>query len=459
MIARLRRSYITGVNQGTELGKRQGKGAHKTYADRRIGRKGGVTSCSGLLLNFLPHNNPENHRVFQKVDAYAGDPILSLMERFKEDPRSDKVNLSIGLYYNEDGIIPQLNAVAQAEARLNAQPHGASLYLPMEGLNTYRNTIAPLLFGADHAVLAQKRVATIQTLGGSGALKVGADFLKKYFPDSGVWVSDPTWENHVAIFEGAGFTVATYPWFDSETNGVRVDALLEKLNTLPARSIVLLHPCCHNPTGADLTNAQWDAVIEVLKARNLIPFLDIAYQGFGAGMEEDAYAIRAIASAGLPALVSNSFSKIFSLYGERVGGLSVVCEDAEAAGRVLGQLKATVRRIYSSPPAFGAQVVATVLGDEQLKASWLAEVEAMRKRILSMRQELVNVLKEAVPGHNFDYLLKQRGMFSYTGLSAAQVDRLREEFGVYLIASGRMCVAGLNASNFHRVAQAFAAVM
>ena len=397
--------------------------------------------------------------MFQTVDAYAGDPILSLLERFKEDPRSDKVNLSIGLYYNEDGIIPQLKAVAEAEARLNAVPHGASLYLPMEGLNAYRNTIAPLLFGADHAVLAQKRVATIQTLGGSGALKVGADFLKKYFPDSGVWVSDPTWENHVAIFEGAGFKVATYPWFDSETNGVRVEALLEKLNTLPERSIVLLHPCCHNPTGADLTHAQWDAVIEVLKARNLIPFLDIAYQGFGAGMEDDAYAIRAVASAGLPTLVSNSFSKIFSLYGERVGGLSVVCEDAEAAGRVLGQLKATVRRIYSSPPNFGAQVVATVLGDEKLKASWLAEVEAMRKRILSMRQELVNVLKEAVPGHNFDYLLKQRGMFSYTGLSAAQVDRLREEFGVYLIASGRMCVAGLNASNVQRVAQAFSAVM
>ena len=397
--------------------------------------------------------------MFQKVDAYAGDPILSLMERFKEDPRSDKVNLSIGLYYNEEGIIPQLQAVAEAEARLNAVPHGASLYLPMEGLNSYRNTIAPLLFGADHAVLTQKRVATIQTLGGSGALKVGADFLKKYFPDSGVWVSDPTWENHVAIFEGAGFTVQTYPWFDSETNGVRVDALLEKLNTLPERSIVLLHPCCHNPTGADLTNTQWDAVIDVLKTRNLIPFLDIAYQGFGAGMEEDAYAIRAVASAGLPALVSNSFSKIFSLYGERVGGLSVVCEDPEAAGRVLGQLKATVRRIYSSPPNFGAQVVATVLGDDRLKASWLAEVESMRKRILTMRQELVDVLKEAVPGHNFDYLLKQRGMFSYTGLSAAQVDRLREEFGVYLISSVRMCVAGLNASNVHRVAQAFAAVM
>ncbi|MGR7396044.1 aromatic amino acid transaminase [Klebsiella aerogenes] len=397
--------------------------------------------------------------MFQKVDAYAGDPILSLMERFKEDPRSDKVNLSIGLYYNEDGIIPQLQAVADAEARLNAQPHGASLYLPMEGLNSYRHAIAPLLFGADHPVLKQNRVASIQTLGGSGALKVGADFLKRYFPQSRVWVSDPTWENHIAIFEGAGFEVSTYPWFDDETNGVRFEAFLAKLQTLPERDIVLLHPCCHNPTGADLSNAQWDEVVKVLKARNLVPFLDIAYQGFGAGMEDDAYAIRAIASAGLPMLVSNSFSKIFSLYGERVGGLSIVCDDAETAGRVLGQLKATVRRNYSSPPNFGAQVVAAVLNDPALKASWLAEVEAMRTRILAMRQTLVDALKEAVPGKNFDYLLKQRGMFSYTGLSAAQVDRLREEFGVYLIASGRMCVAGLNSRNVQRVAQAFAAVM
>lgn len=397
--------------------------------------------------------------MFQKVDAYAGDPILTLMERFKEDPRSDKVNLSIGLYYNEDGIIPQLKAVADAEARLNAQPHGASLYLPMEGLNSYRHAIAPLLFGADHPVLQQQRVATIQTLGGSGALKVGADFLKRYFPESSVWVSDPTWENHVAIFAGAGFEVSTYPWYDEATNGVRFNDLLATLKTLPARSIVLLHPCCHNPTGADLTNEQWDAVIEILKARELIPFLDIAYQGFGAGMEEDAYAIRAIASAGLPALVSNSFSKIISLYGERVGGLSVLCEDAEAAGRVLGQLKATVRRNYSSPPNFGAQVVAAVLNDEALKASWLVEVEEMRTRILAMRQELVKVLSTEMPERNFDYLLNQRGMFSYTGLSAAQVDQLREEFGVYLIASGRMCVAGLNTQNVHRVAKAFAAVM
>ncbi|WP_312119532.1 aromatic amino acid transaminase [Kosakonia cowanii] len=397
--------------------------------------------------------------MFQKVDAYAGDPILSLMERFKEDPRSDKVNLSIGLYYDEESTIPRLQAVAEAEARLNAQPHGASLYLPMEGLNSYRHAIAPLLFGAGHVVLEQQRVATIQTLGGSGALKVGADFLKRYFPNSGVWVSDPTWENHIAIFEGAGFEVATYPWYDNETNGVRFAAFLEKLNTLPEQSIVLLHPCCHNPTGADLTPAQWDEVVEVLKARTLIPFLDIAYQGFGAGMEEDAYAIRAIAHAGLPALVSNSFSKIFSLYGERVGGLSVVCEDADAAGRVLGQLKATVRRNYSSPPNFGAQLVATVLNDAGLKASWLAEVEAMRTRILAMRQTLVDALNAAMPTGDFTYLLKQRGMFSYTGLSAAQVDRLREEFGIYLVSSGRICVAGLNNRNVHRVAQAFAAVM
>ncbi|AUY26795.1 amino acid aminotransferase [Mixta calida] len=397
--------------------------------------------------------------MFQKVDAYAGDPILTLMETFKQDPRAHKVNLSIGLYYNEQGIIPQLQAVAEAEARLNAQPHQASLYLPMDGLASYRQAIAPLLFGAQHPALQANRIATIQTVGGSGALKVGADFLKRYFPQSQVWVSDPTWENHIAIFAGAGFEVNTYPWYDAETHGVQFDAFLATLQTLPAQSVVLLHPCCHNPTGADLTNDQWDRVVEVLKARQLIPFLDIAYQGYGAGMEEDAYAIRAIAAAGISALISNSFSKIFSLYGERVGGLSVVCADAEEATRVQGQLKATVRRNYSSPPNFGAQVVACVLNDEALKANWLAEVEAMRLRILEMRQSLVTVLSTALPGKDFDYLLKQRGMFSYTGLSAQQVDRLRNEFGVYLIHSGRMCLAGLNSRNVHQVAEAFAAVM
>ncbi len=396
--------------------------------------------------------------MFQNVDAYAGDPILSLMETFHQDTRATKVNLSIGLYYDEQAIIPRLEAVQQAETRLQNQPQKASLYLPMEGFAPYRSAVQQLLFGENHPALNAGRIATIQTLGGSGALKVGADFLKRYFPDSEVWVSDPTWENHIAIFAGAGFNVHTYPYFDEATRGVNFDAMLSSLKQLPARSIVLLHPCCHNPTGADLTHAQWDEVIEVLIARDLIPFLDIAYQGFGAGIEDDAYAIRAIASTGLPALVSNSFSKIFSLYGERVGGLSIVCEDAEAAGRVLGQLKATVRRNYSSPPNFGAQVVSLVLNDPELNALWRAEVEAMRTRISEMRQALVNVLKAALPEHDFNYLLTQRGMFSYTGFSPAQVEALREAYGVYLIASGRVCVAGLNHGNIDRVASAFAAV-
>jgi len=396
--------------------------------------------------------------VFQNVDAYAGDPILSLMETFHQDTRAEKVNLSIGLYYDEQAIIPRLEAVQQAETRLQNQPQKASLYLPMEGFAPYRSAVQQLLFGENHPALNAGRIATIQTLGGSGALKVGADFLKRYFPDSEVWVSDPTWENHIAIFAGAGFNVHTYPYFDEATRGVNFDAMLSSLKQLPACSIVLLHPCCHNPTGADLTHAQWDEVIEVLIARDLIPFLDIAYQGFGAGIEDDAYAIRAIASTGLPALVSNSFSKIFSLYGERVGGLSIVCEDAEAAGRVLGQLKATVRRNYSSPPNFGAQVVSLVLNDPELNALWRAEVEAMRTRISEMRQALVNVLKAALPEHDFNYLLTQRGMFSYTGFSPAQVEALREAYGVYLIASGRVCVAGLNHGNIDRVASAFAAV-
>ena len=396
--------------------------------------------------------------MFQNVEAYAGDPILSLMETFRQDPRADKINLSIGLYYNEQGVIPQLGSVKQAMSDLHEQMQQASLYLPMEGLASYRAAVQSLLFGADSAALQAGRIATIQSLGGSGALKVGADFLKRYFPGSEVWVSDPTWENHIAIFAGAGFTVHSYPYFDATTGGVNVEAMLECFNQLPPCSIVLLHPCCHNPTGADLTTAQWDSVIEVLKARELIAFLDIAYQGFGAGLEADAYLIRAIAEAGLPALVSNSFSKIFSLYGERIGGLSVLCEDAETASRVLGQLKATVRRNYSSPANFGAQVVGRVLNDAALNSQWRGEVEAMRNRIDAMRQVLVAALKQALPERNFDFLLTQRGMFSYTGFSAAQVERLREEFGVYLIASGRVCMAGLNHSNVERVAAAFAAV-
>ncbi|MHC6225405.1 amino acid aminotransferase [Pseudomonas sp. X10] len=396
--------------------------------------------------------------MFKHVDAYAGDPILSLMETFKADPRADKVNLSIGLYYDAAGVVPQLAAVGEAERRLADKPHEASLYLPMEGLASYRQAIQALLFGAGHPAVSEGRVATVQTVGGSGALKVGADFLKRYFPQAEVWVSDPTWDNHRAIFEGAGFKVHTYPYFDTASRGLDFTGMLATLQGLAANSIVLLHPCCHNPTGVDLDQGQWQQVVEVVKARNLIPFLDIAYQGFGEGLVEDAYAIREMARAGVPCLVSNSFSKIFSLYGERVGGLSVVCDDTDTAQSVLGQLKATVRRNYSSPPNFGAQLVAGVLGDDGLNAQWVAEVEQMRQRILDMRQGLVDALAELLPGQDFQFFLRQRGMFSYTGFSVEQVRRLRDEFGVYLIDSGRVCMAGLRPDNLQQVAKAFAAV-
>ncbi|EKN46152.1 MULTISPECIES: aromatic amino acid transaminase [Pseudomonas syringae group] len=390
------------------------------------------------------------------VESYAGDPILSLMETFGKDPRADKVNLSIGLYYDAQGRIPRLDAAVSAQQQLAEGEQTASLYLPMEGLVPYRQAVQTLLFGENNPAVLAGRVATIQTVGGSGALKVGADFLKYAFPDSQVWVSDPTWENHNALFGGAGFKVNTYPYFDAQTGGVKFDAMLDALQQLPARSIVLLHPCCHNPTGADLSVAQWDQVVALVKARELIPFLDIAYQGFGKGMDEDAYAIRAMTKAGVTAFISNSFSKIFSLYGERVGGLSVVCEDSASAVNVLGQLKATVRRNYSSPPAHGAQVVSRVLNSPQLRDQWLTEVEVMRQRILDMRTHLVAVLAQKVPQHDFSFILRQNGMFSYTGLTPAQVDELKDTHGVYLIRSGRMCLAGLNEGNIAKVCDAIA---
>ncbi|GFM72933.1 aminotransferase [Pseudomonas cichorii] len=388
------------------------------------------------------------------VEPYAGDPILSLMETFQKDPRADKVNLSIGLYYDAEGRIPPLAAALRAQQQLVESEQAASLYLPMEGLAPYREAVQTLLFGADHPALLEGRVATIQTVGGSGALKVGADFLKYAFPESQVWVSDPTWENHLALFGGAGFKVHTYPYFDSSTGGVNLEAMFNKLQTLPARSIVLLHPCCHNPTGADLSVEQWDRLIVLIKDRQLIPFLDIAYQGFGKGMNEDAYAIRAMAGAGITTVISNSFSKIFSLYGERVGGLSIVCDDAASATNVLGQLKATVRRNYSSPPAHGANVVARVLNTPQLRDEWLSEVEGMRLRIIDMRQKLVSALEQKVPSRDFSFILRQSGMFSYTGLSPEQVDELREKYGVYLIRSGRVCMAGLNEANIGKFCDA-----
>ena len=397
--------------------------------------------------------------MFQHVDTYAGDPILSLMEEFGKDERTPKVNLSIGLYYNEDNIVPQLNAIQAAYKNIEASNDQVKLYLPMDGLKPYNQATQTLLLREHSPARAQGRAVTIQTLGGSGALKVGADFLKKYFPESDVWVSQPTWENHIAIFNGAGIESHFYPYFDAETNGVNVAAMLEKLNTLPAKSIVLLHPCCHNPTGADLTPAEWDQVIAVLKKQDLIPFLDIAYQGFGQGLAEDAYAIRALDQAGMNFIVSNSFSKIFSLYGERIGGLTFVCDDQATAQKVLGQLKATVRRIYSSPPTTGALLVNNVLSDHALTTLWTAELTQMRERIMQMRQILENKLSQALPERDFSYLVKQQGMFSYTGLSAEQADLLKNQYAIYLLRSGRMCVAGLNLSNIDYVAESIAEVI
>ena len=396
--------------------------------------------------------------MFEHVDAYAGDPILTLNENFQKDPRPGRINLSIGIYFDDAGRLPVMQAVREAETAL-LQSIGPRGYLPMTGLAEYRTQIQHLLFGADHEAVTSGRTVTIQSLGGSGALKVGADFLRKYFPASQVWISDPTWDNHRAIFEGAGFPVNTYPYYDAATGGLCFDAMLEAIRALPSRSVVLLHACCHNPTGVDLSAAQWAELIPVMAERGLIPFVDIAYQGFGDGVREDAFALRMLADAGLAFFVANSFSKSFSLYGERVGGLSVVCPNAAEAALVAGQLQVAVRKNYSSPPTHGARIVARVLAEPALHAAWVAELDAMRERIRQMRQRLHEVLSARVPGRDFSYFLTQRGMFSYTGLSAEQVDVLRERHGVYLVRSGRMCVAGLNSGNVEPTAEAIAAVL
>jgi aromatic-amino-acid transaminase len=396
--------------------------------------------------------------MFGHLDPYAGDPILGLNEAFQKDPRADKVNLSIGIYFDDAGRIPVLDCVRRAEAQMLAESAPKS-YLPIEGAAAARTAVPQLLLGPGHEALASGRVATLQTVGSSGGLKVGADFIRHWLPRSEVWVSDPTWDNHRAMFEGAGIPVHVYPYYDGATGGLRFDAMLETLRGLPPRSVVLLHACCHNPTGVDLTPAQWQALIPVLRERELLPYLDLAYQGYGDGIEEDAYAVRALAAAGQSFFVTNSFSKSMSIYGERGGALSVVCASAAEAELVLGQLKATVRRNYSSPPIHAGGIVSRVLGDAALRAAWQADVAAMRERILAMRRSLHDVLRAKRPGRDFGYFLSQRGMFSYTGLSAAQVDRLREEFGVYLVRSGRICVAGLNTGNVERTAVAMAAVL
>ncbi len=396
--------------------------------------------------------------MFEHIPHFAGDPILSLNEDFQHDPRPHKINLSIGIYFDDEGRIPVMASVRRAEAMVCGRG-GPKPYLPIEGAANFRTAVQALLLGASHEALTSGRVATIQSVGSSGGLKVGADFIARFFPGSAVWVSDPTWDNHRSMFEGAGLTVHTYPYFDAATGGLDFDGMLGTLSSLPARSIVLLHACCHNPTGVDLTRGQWDVLVPLLRERGLIPYLDLAYQGFGDGIEADAYAVRALASAGVPFFVANSFSKSMSVYGERCGALSVVCPDAAQAVNVLGQLKFTVRRNYSSPPIHGGQIVAAVLTDPVLRADWEVELGAMRERMLVMRRTLHDVLHAKLPARDFGYFLTQRGMFSYTGLRPAQVEALREEHAVYLVRSGRICVAGLNTGNVEATAVAMAAVL
>ncbi|MFC6205491.1 aromatic amino acid transaminase [Psychrobacter urativorans] len=398
--------------------------------------------------------------MFANIDYYAGDPILGLMDKFVADPNPNKVNLGIGIYYDENGQLPVLDCVKTAEQRI-ANPIAPRPYLPMAGLPGHRQACQDLLFGKDAQILQQGRVATIATLGGSGALKVGAEFLHEWFPQSKCYVSDPTWSNHIAIFEGCDIEVGSYPYYDKASSSIKFDEMIDFVKKLKKQDVLLLHPCCHNPTGMDLTQQQWDTLLEVIKQHELIPFMDIAYQGFGEDMDSDAYAIRKAVDMGLPVFVSNSYSKNLSLYGERVGGLSIVCPTADEAERVFGQLNFVVRRIYTSPPAHGGHVVDIVMNDDKLYQQWVNEVYSMRDRIKAMRLKLKSILETELADfdYNFDYITRQNGMFSFTGLTTEQVERLQSEFGVYLVSNSRMCMAGLNVNNVDYVAQAMATVL
>lgn len=396
--------------------------------------------------------------LFSAVEMAPRDPILGLNEAYNADARPHKVNLGVGVYYDEQGRIPLLRAVAEAEKqRVAAQaPRG---YLPIEGIAAYDQAVQHLLFGAESSLVRDGRAITVQAVGGTGALKIGADFLKRLLPDAVVAISDPSWENHRALLESAGFPVQNYRYYDAASNGLNREGFLADLQALPERSVVVLHACCHNPTGVDLQPADWQAVLDVVKARNLVPFLDIAYQGFGDGIEEDAQAVRLFADSGLTFLVSSSFSKSFSLYGERVGALTLVSESREESARVLSQVKRVIRTNYSNPPTHGATIVATVLSNPELRALWEVELGEMRQRIRAMRNALVEGLAAAGASRDFAFVNAQRGMFSYSGLTAEQVERLKSEFGIYAVSTGRICVAALNERNLPPTIQAIAAVL
>ena len=396
--------------------------------------------------------------LFAAVEMAQRDPILGLNEQFNADTNPAKVNLGVGVYFDDAGKLPVLRCVAAAEKLLleTSRPKG---YLPIDGIAAYDKAVQGLVFGADSTVVTSGRVATVQALGGTGGLKLGADFLKRLRPETKVLISDPTWENHRGIFSNAGFSVETYPYYDAPSRGIRFDAMLAALAVAPAGTVVVLHACCHNPTGCDLSAAQWQQVANTCAERGLVPFLDMAYQGFGAGIAADGAAVQSFVATGQQFFISTSFSKSFSLYGERVGALSVVCASQEECTRVLSQLKIVIRTNYSTPPTFGAQVVTTVLTTPELRAMWEEELAGMRDRIKTMRHALVAQMQAAGVQGDLGYITTQVGMFSYSGLGKEQMLRLRSEFGIYGLESGRICVAALNTHNIGPVAVALARLM
>lgn len=396
--------------------------------------------------------------MFTAVEMAPRDPILGLNEQFAADTNPNKVNLGVGVYYDDNGKLPLLQCVQAAEQNMMKAPTARG-YLPIDGIAAYDNAVKVLVFGADSEPVTSGRVATIQAIGGTGGLKVGADFLKKLNPAAKVLISDPSWENHRALFTNAGFEVESYPYYDAAKRGIDFDGMLAALNAAPAGTVVVLHACCHNPTGYDITPAQWDQVVAAVKTKGLVPFLDMAYQGFGYGLQEDGAAVAKFVAAGLTFFVSTSFSKSFSLYGERVGALSVLCENKEEAARVLSQLKIAIRTNYSNPPTHGGAVVAAVLGNPELRALWEKELGEMRVRIKAMRQKLVDGLKAAGVKEDMSFITIQIGMFSYSGLTKDQMVRLRNEFGVYGTDTGRMCVAALNSKNIDHVCASIAKVV
>lgn len=396
--------------------------------------------------------------LFSAVEMAPRDPILGLNEQFNADPNPNKVNLGVGVYFDDNGKLPLLQCVQAAEKALMDKP-SARGYLPIDGIAAYDAAVKALVFGADSEPVQTGRVATVQALGGTGGLKIGADFLKKLSPGAKVLISDPSWENHRALFSAAGFAVDTYAYYDAQARGVNFEGMLASLEAAVPGTIVVLHACCHNPTGYDITPEQWDRVIAVLKARGLVPFLDMAYQGFGHGIAEDGAVIGKFVASGMDFFVATSFSKSFSLYGERVGALSVLCENKDEAARVLSQLKIVIRTNYSNPPTHGGAIVSTVLGNSELRALWEKELGEMRMRIKAMRQRLVDGLKAAGVQQDMGFITRQIGMFSYSGLSKEQMVRLRSEFGVYGTDTGRMCVAALNSKNIDYVCKAIAAVV